>query len=173
MGPPDLPEGVPLMRTKWSLILIAAFVITFATFATSIASAAVSAGMEGLQRKKVAFGQDAASMAHQFLGLRYRYGGSSPRTGFDCSGLVMFVYGKLGIQLPHNAAAQYRLGLAVPRASLRPGDLVFFNGLGHVGIYVGRGRFIHSPRSGESVRVESLGASNWHRHYVGARRVAA
>jgi cell wall-associated NlpC family hydrolase len=161
------------MRTKWSLILVAAFVITFATFATSLASAAVSAGKAGLQRKKVAFGQDAVTTAHQFLGLRYRYGGSSPRTGFDCSGLVMFVYGKLGIQLPHNAAAQYRLGLAVPRASLRPGDLVFFNGLGHVGIYVGRGRFIHSPRTGESVRIESLAASNWNRHYVGARRIAA
>ena len=170
---PDSPEGVPLMRTKLSLILIAAFVITFATFATSIASAAVTAGKEGLQRKKAALGQDAVTMAKQFLGLRYLYGGSSPRTGFDCSGLVMYVYGKLGIQLPHNAAAQYRLGLGVPRAALRPGDLVFFNGLGHNGIYVGNGKFIHSPQTGDSVRIESLAASNWHRNYVGARRIAA
>ena len=161
------------MRTKWSLILIAAFVITFATFATSIASAAVTAGKAGLQRKKAALGHDAVTMAQQFLGLRYLYGGSSPRTGFDCSGLVMYVYGKLGIQLPHNAAAQYRLGLSVPRTALRPGDLVFFNGLGHNGIYVGKGKFIHSPQTGESIRIESLAASNWNRNYVGARRIAA
>ncbi len=161
------------MRTKWSLILIAAFVITFATFATSIASAAVTAGKQGLQRKKAALGHDAVTMAQQFLGLRYLYGGSSPRTGFDCSGLVMYVYGKLGIQLPHNAAAQYRLGLSVPRTALRPGDLVFFNGLGHNGIYVGEGKFIHSPQTGESIRIESLAASNWNRNYVGARRIAA
>lgn len=161
------------MRTKWSLILVAAFVITFATFATSIASAAVAAGKEGLQRKKATVGQDAVAFAHQFLGLRYRYGGASPSTGFDCSGLVMYVYGKLGIALPHNAAAQYRLGLSVPRSALRPGDLVFFNGLGHMGIYVGKGKFIHSPQTGERVRIESLSASNWHRNYVGARRIAA
>ncbi len=161
------------MRTKWSLILVAAFVITFATFATSGASAAVAAGKEGLQRKKAALGQDAVTLAKQYLGLYYLYGGSSPRTGFDCSGLVMYVYGKLGIQLPHNAAAQYRLGLAVPRMALLPGDLVFFNGLGHNGIYVGNGKFIHSPQTGDRVRIESLAASNWHRNYVGARHIAA
>lgn len=160
------------MRTKWSLIRLAAFVITFAVFATSVASAAITAGKEGLQRKKAALGQDAVSIAHQFLGISYRYGGSSPSTGFDCSGLVMYVYGKLGIALPHNAAAQYRLGLSVPRAALRPGDLVFFNRLGHMGIYVGHGRFIHSPQTGDRIRIESLSASNWNRNYVGARRIA-
>ena len=161
------------MRTKWSLILVAAFVITFATFATPGASAAVAAGKEGRQRKKAALGQDAVTLAKQYLGLCYLYGGSSLRTGFDCSGLVMYVYGKLGIQLPHNAAAQYRLGLAVPRMALLPGDLVFFNGLGHNGIYVGNGKFIHSPQTGGRVRIESLEASNWHRNYVGARHIAA
>lgn len=160
------------MRTKWSLILVAAFVITFASFATSTASAAVAAGKERVQRKRASIASDAATFAHQFLGLAYRWGGTSPRTGFDCSGFVMYVYGKLGVQLPHNAAAQWRVGLSVPRSALRPGDLVFFNGLGHVGIYVGRGSFIHSPRAGESIRIEPL-AGHWMRWYVGARRVAA
>ena len=160
------------MRTKWSLILVAAFVITFASFATSTASAAMAAGKERVQRKKASLAADAAAYAHQFVGLRYRYGGTSPRTGFDCSGLVMYVYGKLGIALPHNAAAQFRHGLSVPRSALRPGDLVFFSGLGHVGIYLGRGRFIHSPRTGESVRIDNL-SGGWARAFDGARRVVA
>jgi len=158
------------MRTKWSLILVAAFVITFASFASSSASAAVTAGKERAQRKKASVASDAARLAHNFLGLRYRYGGSSPRTGFDCSGLAMYVYGKLGVQLPHNAAAQYRMGVSVPRSALKSGDLVFFSGLGHMGIYVGNGRFIHSPRIGQRVRVEPL-AGHWAGRYVGARRV--
>ena len=160
------------MRTKWSLILVAAFVITFATFAVSTASAAMAAGKERAQKKRASIAADAAALAQQFIGLAYRYGGSSPSTGFDCSGFIMFVYGRLGISLPHNAAAQYRLGISVPRSALRPGDLVFFHGLGHAGIYIGRGRFVHSPRSGERIRIDYL-ADNWSRGYVGARRVAA
>ena len=160
------------MRTKWSLILFAAFVITFASFASSTASAAIVSGKSMVQRKRVSLANDVVMLAHQFVGMRYRYGGTSPRTGFDCSGFVMYVYGKLGIQLPHNAAAQFRVGASVPRSSLRPGDLVFFNGLGHVGIYVGKGRFIHSPRTGERIRIEYL-SGNWSRWYVGARRVVA
>ena len=160
------------MRPKWSLILLAAFLITFASFAASTASAAVTAGKERVQRKKATIAADAAALAQQFLGLRYRYGGFSPRTGFDCSGFVMYVYGRLGINLPHNAAAQASVGIHVPRSLLKPGDLVFFNGLGHVGIYIGKNRFIHSPRTGESVRIEYL-SGHWSRGYVGARRVAA
>jgi cell wall-associated NlpC family hydrolase len=158
------------MRTKWSLILVAAFVITICSFASSVASAAVTAGKNGVQKKRVAFGNDIVAFANQFIGLRYRYGGSSPSTGFDCSGFIMYVYAKFGVSVPHNAAAQYRLGASVPRSELKPGDLVFFNGLGHAGIYVGMGKFIHSPRTGESIRVDSI-ADNWSRGYVGARRV--
>ncbi len=116
-------------------------------------------------------GTRAAALAQRYLGIPYRWGGASPRTGFDCSGFVMYVYGKLGVSLPHNAAAQYRYGRAVSRSALRPGDLVFFNGLGHNGIYVGGGRFIHSPHSGDVVKISGLNDSWYARTWVGARRL--
>jgi cell wall-associated NlpC family hydrolase len=106
-------------------------------------------------RARVSLGQRAVRIAAHELGVPYRYGGSSP-SGFDCSGLVAYVYGRLGIQLPHNAAAQYGYGRQVAPSHMKPGDLVFFHGLGHVGLYIGRGRFIHAPRSGERVSIQSL-----------------
>jgi cell wall-associated NlpC family hydrolase len=108
-------------------------------------------------------------IAMQYLGTPYVYGGSSP-SGFDCSGFVMYVYAKVGVSLPHNAAAQYGYGTPVDRSQLQPGDLVFFNGLGHNGIYVGGGSFIHSPHTGDVVKISSM--SGWYSStYVGARRV--
>jgi cell wall-associated NlpC family hydrolase len=110
------------------------------------------------------------SYARHLLGIRYRYGGSSPRGGFDCSGFTRFVFGHFGVTLPHYSVAQYGLGRRVGRKALKPGDLVFFNGLGHVGIYVGRGRFIHAPHTGTRVSVEPL--RGWYStRFVGARRV--
>lgn len=158
------------MRNKWSLIIVAALAFTFASFAASVASAAVNAGRQSVQKKRVAFGLEASALAKHFLGMRYLWGGSSPRTGFDCSGLTMFVYGQLGIRLPHNAAAQYSYGRSVSRSALKPGDLIFFRGLGHVGMYVGGGKFIHSPRTGERIRIEAL-SGHWAGRYYGARRV--
>jgi cell wall-associated NlpC family hydrolase len=114
-------------------------------------------------------GGQAVAIAMQYLGTPYVWGGASPG-GFDCSGLVMYVYGQLGVSLPHNAAAQYGMGVAVPRTALEPGDLVFFDGLGHVGIYVGNGAFIHAPHTGDVVRVSSL-SGYYSSAFVGARRV--
>jgi len=115
-------------------------------------------------------GARVVALAKQYLGIPYRWGGSSPSTGFDCSGFVMYVYAKVGVSLPHNAAMQYGYGRAVSRSQLRAGDLVFFNGLGHDGIYIGGGRFIHSPHTGDVVRISSL--SGWYSEtYVGARRL--
>jgi len=111
----------------------------------------------------------AVAIAMQYLGTPYVWGGASPG-GFDCSGLVMYVYGQLGVSLPHNAAMQYGVGVAVPRSALEPGDLVFFDGLGHVGIYVGNGAFIHAPHTGDVVRVSSL-SGYYSSAFVGARRV--
>ena len=113
-------------------------------------------------------GQRAVRLAAGELGVPYRYGGSSP-SGFDCSGLVAYVYGKLGVRLPHNAAAQYAYGHAVDRSHLRPGDLVFFHGLGHVGLYIGRGRIIHAPQSGERVEIQALASRSG--RIEGARRL--
>ena len=108
-------------------------------------------------------------IAMQYLGIPYVYGGSSP-SGFDCSGFVMYVYAQVGVSLPHNAAMQYGYGTPVDRSQLQPGDLVFFNGLGHNGIYIGGGQFIHSPHTGDVVKISSL--SGWYSStWVGARRL--
>jgi cell wall-associated NlpC family hydrolase len=114
-------------------------------------------------------GGQAVAIAEQYLGVPYVWGGASP-SGFDCSGLTMYVYAQLGVSLPHNAAAQYGMGTPVPRDALEPGDLVFFDGLGHVGIYVGGGSFIHAPHTGDVVRISSM--TGWYSsNYVGARRI--
>jgi peptidoglycan DL-endopeptidase CwlO len=108
-------------------------------------------------------------VAMQYLGTPYVYGGASP-SGFDCSGFVMYVFAQIGVSLPHNAAAQYGYGMPVSQGQLQAGDLVFFNGLGHVGIYIGGGQFIHSPHTGDVVKISSL--SGWYSStYVGARRL--
>ncbi len=110
----------------------------------------------------------AATIALKYLGVPYLWGGDSPK-GFDCSGLVAYVYAQLGVSLPHYAAAQYGLGVAVPRDQLQPGDLVFFDGLDHVGIYIGSGQFVHAPHTGDVVKITTLGSYGG--SYVGARRI--
>jgi len=107
----------------------------------------------------------AASIALRYLGVPYVYGGASP-SGFDCSGLVMYVYAQLGISLPHYTVAQWNA--TQPVSSPAPGDLVFFNGLGHVGIYLGGGRFVNAPHTGSVVRIDSISSFGG---YDGARRV--
>jgi cell wall-associated NlpC family hydrolase len=109
-------------------------------------------------------------IAMQYLGTPYRWGGAAPG-GFDCSGFVMYVYAQVGVSLPHNAAAQYGYGSPVSRSDLQPGDLVFFNGLGHNGIYIGGGQFIHSPHTGDVVKISSLSQSWYASTWVGARRL--
>jgi peptidoglycan DL-endopeptidase CwlO len=112
---------------------------------------------------------EAATIALRYLGIPYLWGGASPATGFDCSGLVMYVYAQLGISLPHYAAAQYQLGTPVDRSQLQPGDLVFFDALDHVGIYIGNGQFVHAPQTGDVVKITAL--SDFGDSYVGARRL--
>ena len=109
------------------------------------------------------------------LGVDYHHGGSSP-SGFDCSGLVAHVFHvAYGLRLPHNARAQSEAGLAVSLAELRAGDLVFYNTLkrpfSHVGIYLGDGRFVHAPKAGARVRIESLQSRYWVQRFDGARRI--
>ena len=110
-------------------------------------------------------------IAMRFLGIPYKWGGASPQTGFDCSGFIMYVYAQIGVSLPHNAAAQYGHGTPVARSELAPGDLVFFDGLGHNGIYIGGGQFIHSPHTGDVVKISSLSEGWYNSRFVGARRL--
>ena len=116
-------------------------------------------------------GARVARMSIRYLGIRYRWAGSSPSSGFDCSGFTMYMYRKVGVGLPHNAAMQYRYGRAVSRSRLRAGDLVFFNGLGHVGIYLRGNLFIHASSSGGNVKISSLSGTWYGARYVGARRL--
>jgi cell wall-associated NlpC family hydrolase len=116
------------------------------------------------------FGVRAVRFARRLLGVPYRYGGDSP-SGFDCSGFVRYVYAHLGVDLPHSSYADFGLGRRVARGSLRPGDLVFFDDVGHVGMYVGGGRFIHAPHTGTSVQVTSLNEPWYRAAYDGARRL--
>jgi peptidoglycan DL-endopeptidase CwlO len=107
----------------------------------------------------------------QYLGVPYVWGGASP-SGFDCSGLVMYVYAQVGVSLPHNAAMQYNsVGVFVSRDQLQPGDLVFFDGLGHMGMYIGGGQFIHAPHTGDVVKISSLSDSWYAATWFGARRI--
>jgi len=111
-----------------------------------------------------------AGVAMQYLGIPYVWGGSSP-AGFDCSGFVMYVYAQMGVSLPHHAASQYSYGVPVSRGDLQPGDIVFFDGLGHNGIYIGGGQFVHSPHTGDVVKISSVYDSWYAATYVGARRI--
>jgi cell wall-associated NlpC family hydrolase len=112
----------------------------------------------------------AVGIAMQYLGVPYVWGGASP-SGFDCSGLTMYVYAQVGVSLPHHAATQYTLGVPVSRSDLQPGDLVFFDGLGHMGMYIGGGQFIHAPHTGDVVKISSLSDPWYAATYVGARRI--
>jgi cell wall-associated NlpC family hydrolase len=110
----------------------------------------------------------AAQIALRYLGVPYVWGGASP-SGFDCSGLVMYVYAQLGISLPHYTVAQWNATDPIAPSQMEPGDLVFFDGLGHVGIYIGGGQFVDAPHTGAVVRIDSLGS--WGGSFDGARRV--
>jgi cell wall-associated NlpC family hydrolase len=117
-------------------------------------------------------GRAAVAIAEQFLGVPYVWGGASPARGFDCSGLAMFVYSQLGIQLTHFTGAQWNQGLLVAPSDLQPGDLVFFDpgplGPMHEGIYIGGGQFIQAPHTGDVVKISTL--ASYATRYVGAVR---
>lgn len=111
-------------------------------------------------------------LAWRATGIPYRWGGASLRSGFDCSGLASWVYSHVGVRLPHYTFAQWRYGRPVGRGGLRAGDLLFFSGLSHVGIYIGGGRLIHAPSPGTRVQVARL--SGWFSSsFDGARRMVA
>lgn len=132
-----------------------------------------------------ASGNDWSNVAQEVLinalsltGIKYKYGGNSPQTGFDCSGFVRYVFQQAAsLTLPHGARALSQLGQTVPIEQLQPGDLVFFNTLksafSHVGIYLGDNRFIHAPSSGGGIHVVNLNDQYWAKRFNGARRIKA
>ena len=158
-----------------SLLLAFALAVLVAGFFATSAAARFDGPprVERLPTPKPTLGQRAARVALRAVGTPYAWGGSSPASGFDCSGLVYWAYRRLGVQLPRTSYALFDRGRRVGRSRLKAGDLVFFSGLGHVGVYLGRGRMVHAPRSGRNVEVVRLGSSYWGRALVGARRVAA
>jgi cell wall-associated NlpC family hydrolase len=122
-------------------------------------------------------GRSVAQFAMGFRGVPYRLGGSDP-TGFDCSGLVQYVFAQYGIAVPRIVEEQYEVGDKIDPSDIKPGDLIFFNtktwggGASHVAISIGGDSFVHAPNSTGVVRVETLGSSYWGSRYIGARRLA-
>lgn len=122
--------------------------------------------------------QELMLRAISLSGIKYKFGGSSPETGFDCSGFVRYVFQQAAnLTLPHGARALSQLGQTVTQENLQPGDLVFFNTLkssfSHVGIYLGNHRFIHSPSAGKAVSVMDMSDSYWAQRFNGARRITS
>jgi cell wall-associated NlpC family hydrolase len=128
----------------------------------------------GSTRPTAEMRDDAAMHARGMVGKPYKYGGTSP-SGFDCSGLVLYSYKRAGLALPHGTDKQRALSRPIRVAELRRGDLVFFNQegkkYGHVGIYIGDGKFVHAPSSGKSVRSDRLDTPYWRKHLSEARRI--
>jgi cell wall-associated NlpC family hydrolase len=174
------PPARPRLRAAFAA---AALVVSLAPFG----AAAQEAPARSLTDSATAAVRDAAAgawdvarnlttSALDLIGIRYRWGGATPATGLDCSGLVQFVFQQAtGVTLPRSAKEQSRLGEHVGLADLKPGDLVFFNtrrfAFSHVGIYLGDNRFVHAPRRGREVEVASIEAGYWQRRFDGARRL--
>jgi cell wall-associated NlpC family hydrolase len=120
---------------------------------------------------------DVIDRAHELLGTPYKFGGTSAEQGFDCSSFLVYLFKtEANIHLPRTTAAMHRSSAAtIKRTALKPGDAVFFKGNGrgqvsHVGLYIGAGKFIHSPRTGKNVRIDSLSNSYWNKNYTTAKR---
>jgi cell wall-associated NlpC family hydrolase len=158
-------------RFRSHLLAFALAAIVFACIAP-----AASARLDGPPRRErpkpvPTLGQRAAKVALRAVGVPYRWGGTSPSGGFDCSGLVYWAYGKVGVEVPHSSYALAGIGRRIGRPHLKPGDVLVFSGYGHVGLFVGRGRMVHAPYSGRTVEIVPLGRSHYGSRLVGARRL--
>jgi peptidoglycan DL-endopeptidase CwlO len=135
---------------------------------TVVGISATTPGADTVVAPPSQYGNGVVSYAMQMIGTPYVWGGGAPG-GFDCSGLVMWAYAQVGVSLPHSSYAQWNYGVSVSAGELEPGDLVFFDGLGHVGMYIGGGQFIEAPHTGAFVQISNL--ADRMGDYVGARRI--
>ena len=166
-------QGIPLRLA--GVLLLAAALISPAAHADEPIVVPPPLQVSFVDRA-TATAQDAIDHAMDLIGIRYRRGGSSPESGFDCSGFVNHVFREgLGLILPRSSREMSKSGEAISRDELRPGDLVFFNTMrnafSHVGIYLGDNQFVHAPRSGGRVRIEDIRDGYWTKRFNGARRV--
>jgi peptidoglycan DL-endopeptidase CwlO len=168
--PTFLCSRLPMFSLAVALVVALGFPGTAATDDGNPATAIVTSERTPEPPTKA---ERAVFFAVDAVGVPYRWGGESPSTGFDCSGLVRWAYGRVGIDLPHNSYALYGLGRRVREEGLEPGDILFFEGLGHVGLYLGRGRMVHAPQTGRNVEVIRLASTNYGSRLIGARRVVA
>src|SRR4030095_4687543 len=177
---PTSPPSGPSVR-RLLVALVAASVVGFPVAGIAqerddgaLAAAAATVRVAAAQALNTA--QELSSFALDLIGIRYKWGGNTPTTGLDCSGLVRYVFQKVtGITLPRTAKDMSRLGEQVAVPDLQPGDLVFFDtrrfAFSHVGVYLGDNRFVHAPRRGRDVEVATLDSSFWQARFNGARRI--
>lgn len=187
---PIRPTQDPLCleAMRWKLLLLWALIFSMPSWSApsdeGVAAAPSDKGFVSQIANQLSLAKDKASdqasgmimQAMALLGVPYRRGGNTESTGFDCSGFVRHLYEKsVGRLLPRRAEDQARVTQVIDREELKPGDLVFFNTMrrafSHVGIYVGDGKFIHSPRAGKTVQVEDMRSAYWQKRFNGARRV--
>jgi cell wall-associated NlpC family hydrolase len=166
-------QGIPLLKAR--AFLLAGLLLASCAYADEPIVVPPPLQVSFVDRAS-ATAQDAIDQAMDLIGIRYRRGGSSPESGFDCSGFVNHVFREgIGLVLPRSSKEMSKSGEAISRDELRPGDLVFFNTMrnafSHVGIYLGDNQFVHAPRSGGRVRIEDIRDGYWTKRFNGARRV--
>lgn len=166
-------QGITLVFVR--VFVLAGFLSAFSAYADEPIVVQSPSPVSFVDRAS-ATAQDAIDQAMDLLGIPYRLGGTSPETGFDCSGFVGHVFREgLGLVLPRSSREMSKSGETISKDQLRPGDLVFFNTMrstfSHVGIYLGENQFVHAPRSGGRVRVEDLRDGYWKTRFNGARRI--
>ena len=161
------------LRSRVPLLCLLAALVAAGGLPATASSSEIQPGPLSILEPPPTRAERAAKFALGEVGVPYRWGGESPEGGFDCSGLVRWAYLRVGVELPHNSYALYGEGRRVPESKMAPGDILFFEGLGHVGLYLGRGRMVHAPETGRNVEVVKLSGSNYGSRLIGARRVVA
>src|SRR5215471_17136939 len=177
--PTNPPTAPPLRRFLVAVVAAGAVALPAAGVAQGRedgALAVAAATVKGAATQALSTAQELSSFALELIGIRYKWGGNTPATGLDCSGLVRYVFQKVtGVTLPRTAKEMSRIGEQVSVPDLQPGDLVFFDtrrfAFSHVGIYLGDNRFVHAPRRGREVEVATIDRSYWQKRFDGARRL--